>query len=118
MSATSRVSLLLVGSILAHSLPAPGQVPEEIREKLRAIGFGSSLEPSIAIYEPLLAAAPKGDLVIEKDFRYGEHERNLLDLYHLSEVIHINTGDELLGREILDFIEEGARRQRENARAR
>jgi hypothetical protein len=34
------------------------------------------------------------------------------------ETRHINTGDELLGREILDFIEEGARRQRENARAR
>jgi len=37
---------------------------------------------------------------------------------HLSEVIHINTGGELLGREILDFIAEGARRQQERARAR
>ncbi|HEY7698133.1 MAG TPA: hypothetical protein VIE88_06930, partial [Vicinamibacteria bacterium] len=37
---------------------------------------------------------------------------------HLSEVIHINSDDELLGREVLDFIEKGARRQRENARAR
>jgi acetyl esterase/lipase len=37
---------------------------------------------------------------------------------HLSEVFHINTGDELLGREILDFVEEGAARQRERARAR
>ncbi len=81
MSATGRIGLLLVGSILVRSLPASAQVPEEIREKLRAIGFGSSLEPSMAIYEPLLAAAPKGDLVIEKDIRYGEHERNLVDLY-------------------------------------
>ena len=35
----------------------------------------------MAVYEPLLAAAPKGDLVIEKGLRYGEHERNLVDLY-------------------------------------
>ncbi len=35
----------------------------------------------MAIYEPLLAAAPKGDLVVQKDVRYGEHERNLVDLY-------------------------------------
>ena len=37
---------------------------------------------------------------------------------HLSEVIHINTGDEILGWEVLDFVVEGARRQRERARAR
>ncbi len=57
------------------------QVPDGIRERLLEIGFGSSLEPSMAIYEPLLAAAPKGDLVVQKDVRYGEHERNLVDLY-------------------------------------
>ena len=82
MAAPVRFALLFAGSVLAFGVPAKGQVPDEIREKLLAIGFGDSLEPSMAIYEPLLlAAAPKGDLVIEKDVRYGEHERNLLDLY-------------------------------------
>jgi hypothetical protein len=60
---------------------AHAQVPESIREKLRAIGFGPSLEPSMAIYEPLLVRAPKGDLTIEKDLRYGPHERNRVDVY-------------------------------------
>ena len=38
----------------------------------------------MAIYEPLLAAAPKGDLIVQKDVRYGEHERNLVDMYGLA----------------------------------
>jgi acetyl esterase/lipase len=80
MAAALRLGILFAGSILACG-PAEGQVPDEIREKLLAIGFGDSLEPSMEIYEPLLAAAPKGDLVIEKDVRYGEHERNLVDTY-------------------------------------
>lgn len=37
---------------------------------------------------------------------------------HISEILHINTSDELLGREILDFIREGASRRRDGARAR
>jgi acetyl esterase/lipase len=57
------------------------QVPEAIRAKLLKIGYGPSLEPSMEIYSPLLAAAPKGDLTVEKDIRYGEHERNLVDVY-------------------------------------
>jgi len=37
---------------------------------------------------------------------------------HMTEIAHINTSDDLFGREILDFIREGADRQRANARAR
>jgi acetyl esterase/lipase len=81
MSAASRFGSLFTCAIFCFPLAAKSQVPDDVRKKLLEIGFGSSLEPSMAIYEPLLAAAPKGDLVIEKDLRYGENERNLLDLY-------------------------------------
>ena len=37
---------------------------------------------------------------------------------HMSEITHINTEDDLLGREILDFVRDGAARQREWSRAR
>ncbi len=37
---------------------------------------------------------------------------------HLSEIFHINTEDDLLGREILDFVRRGARQQLERARLR
>jgi len=37
---------------------------------------------------------------------------------HMSEIEHINTSDDLLGREILDFIHVGAARQRRDARIR
>ncbi len=37
---------------------------------------------------------------------------------HMSEISHINTSDDLLGREILEFMTVGAARQRANARAR
>jgi hypothetical protein len=88
-----RCSLLFAGSLVSFGVTAEAQAPAAIREKLRAIGFGPSLEPSMAIYEPLRARALKGDLLI-------------------------HTEDELLGREILAFIQEGAARQRENSRAR
>jgi hypothetical protein len=69
MGALSRFRVLFLCAI---SLTAEAQVPEDVRRKLLAIGFGD----------------------------------------------HFNTGDELLGREILDFVEDGAARQREHARAR
>ena len=81
MSAACRFGSLFTCAIFCFPLAAKSQVPDDVLKKLLEIGFGSSLEPSMAIYEPLLAAAPKGDLVIEKDLRYGENERNLLDLY-------------------------------------
>ena len=81
MSAACRFGSLFTCAIFCFPLAAKSQVPDDVRKKLLEIGFGSSLEPSMAIYEPLLAAAPKGDLVIEKDLRYGDNERNLLDLY-------------------------------------
>lgn len=37
---------------------------------------------------------------------------------HMSEIAHINTTDDLLGREILDFVREGAARRRRDARRR
>ncbi len=36
----------------------------------------------------------------------------------MTELAHFNTEDDLFGREILEFIHEGADRQRANARAR
>ncbi len=81
MGALSPFRVLIACGIVCAPLTAKAQVPEDVRRKLLEIGFGSSLEPSMAIYEPLLEAAPKGDLVIEKNVRYGEHERNLLDIY-------------------------------------
>jgi acetyl esterase/lipase len=81
MNAPFRFRVLFILVLLLSFLTAEAQVPENVRRKLHAIGFGPSLEPSMRIYEPLLAAAPKGDLVIEKSVRYGEHERNLVDIY-------------------------------------
>jgi acetyl esterase/lipase len=72
---------LLAGSLVSWGVVADAQVPADVREKLRAIGFAPSLEPSMAIYEPLLARAPKGNLAIEKDLHYGPYERNLVDVY-------------------------------------
>ena len=37
---------------------------------------------------------------------------------HLSEVFHINTSDDFLGREVLAFINEGAGRRRDGSSAR
>ncbi len=37
---------------------------------------------------------------------------------HFSEVLHINTSDDLLGKEIVDFVTVGAQRQQERSRAR
>jgi acetyl esterase/lipase len=68
----------LAGLVLGIAL---FQVPEAVRAKLLEIGYGPSLEPSMELYAPLLAAAPKGDLLVQKDIRYGEHERNLVDVY-------------------------------------
>ena len=57
-------------------------MPPDIREQLLDIGFtAGSLEPSMRIYRPLLAAAPKGDVSVHKDLSYGDHARHKLDVY-------------------------------------
>jgi acetyl esterase len=78
LAASTMNPLVPAGILFAFALH---QVPNEIRDKLLEIGFGPSLEPSMEIYAPLLEAAAKGDLAIQKDIRYGEHERNLVDVY-------------------------------------
>jgi acetyl esterase/lipase len=77
---THAMKAWILTALLLGASPTQAQVPDGIREKLAAIGFGSSLEPSMEIYTPLLEA-PGSDIAVEKDIRYGPNERNLLDVY-------------------------------------
>ena len=72
--------LLFVGlSIRADA--GQSTVPADIAEQLRSIGFGPSLEASMEIYLPLLAASPGDGVEVRKDLAYGDHVRHKLDVY-------------------------------------
>jgi acetyl esterase/lipase len=61
--------------------PAAGQSPpDDIKRKLLDAGFGSP-NPSMEIYTPLLAAAPKQGIKVTKDVSYGTLVRQKLDIY-------------------------------------
>ena len=74
---------LLVLALFLSAPPLLGQstVPEELREPLDNIGFGPSAGPSMELYQPLLAQAPRGGIEVVKDLQYGPYSRNLLDVY-------------------------------------
>jgi len=75
----------------------------------------------LAEYDQRNLVETSGELFVALCLRDGGRCPRIVQLRyhnHLSEVYHINTADELLGREALDFIREGADRQRERARVR
>jgi len=60
---------------------AQSTVPSAIKEQLLEIGFGPSLDPSMTIYQPRLAEAPKDGVTVTKELAYGPHARHRLDVY-------------------------------------
>ncbi|MBB2930329.1 alpha/beta hydrolase [Paraburkholderia silvatlantica] len=64
-----------------------GSLPENQRRLLLDIGprWGEDIlghrQTVIDCYTPLVASAPKDGIVVERDVRYGPHERHLLDIF-------------------------------------
>ena len=73
----------LLGGMLFVPAPATAQstVPEEVRHQLIETGFGYSVDGTLDVYLPLLAAAPQGEVTVSKDISYGDHRRHQLDVY-------------------------------------
>jgi acetyl esterase/lipase len=71
--------------------PAPGEpmgsLPGTMRREMARIGpiWGSDIQKHreivLAAYAPLLAQAPKAGIAVERDIAYGEHPRQVLDVY-------------------------------------
>jgi acetyl esterase/lipase len=70
--------------------PAPAQMsnmPEELRARLAEINptWGKDIlgnvEKTLALYTPILAAAPKAGVTIERELAYGPDARHRLDLH-------------------------------------
>ena len=62
-------------------------LPNAIRERMRAMAprwaedIVGNRKQVLAAYEPVLAARPLDGIEIERDIRYGSHERHRLDVY-------------------------------------
>ena len=83
-------SLLGLALLPALAVPAPAQMsnmPEEVRARLAEINptWGKDIlgnvEKTLALYTPILAAAPKAGVTIERDLAYGPDARHRLDLH-------------------------------------
>jgi acetyl esterase/lipase len=58
--------------------------PPDVGQKIRSLGreiTREMVQGTMQAYAPLHAAAPTDGVTVTKDVRYGEHERNVLDLY-------------------------------------
>lgn len=75
------LALSLAMWLLAAGTAAGQSMPEEIKRRLLDAGFGPS-NPSLEIFTPLLAAAPKEGIKVTKDVSYGTLPRQKLDIYH------------------------------------
>lgn len=69
------------------TLEPHGSLPEEQRRLMLDIGprWGDDIlghrQKVIECYTPVVAAAPKDGIVVERDVRYGPHERHVLDTF-------------------------------------
>jgi len=82
----------LLGMVVPLFVIAPGQaqmanMPEELRARLAEINptWGKDIlgnvAKTLALYTPILAAAPKTGVTIERDIAYGPDQRHRLDLH-------------------------------------
>jgi acetyl esterase/lipase len=61
---------------------------DPLAQQLRALGPGATLPQVQALYAPLLAAQPTAGVQVHTDLRYGEHPRQVLDVYQPTEGAH------------------------------
>jgi acetyl esterase len=80
----------IVALALASASPAPAQLanmPDELRARLAEInpGWGKDIlgnvAKTLALYTPILAAAPKAGVATTRDIAYGPDARHRLDLH-------------------------------------
>lgn len=88
--APMRLGTLVLAALLPAALalgvvaaPASAQttIPDHIRDRLVEIGFSLPYASADSIYLPLLARGPKDGVSVAKDFAYGDHPRQRLDVY-------------------------------------
>jgi acetyl esterase/lipase len=75
-----RVWLLAVG-LVGVSASVAAQMPGDIGEAVRKIGPVINAPETAKLYVPSQAKEPYQDVVVERDQKYGPHERNRLDLF-------------------------------------
>jgi acetyl esterase/lipase len=56
-------------------------IPVALAERLRQIGPSFDLPAVQALYQPLLAAQPRDGVALHADLAYGDHPRQVLDVY-------------------------------------
>lgn len=75
--------LLLIASLASIAIQeASAQtMPDEIRQKLMEMGANYTSPAVNELFRPLLAAAPKDNIKIIKNVSYGQHPRQVLDVF-------------------------------------
>ena len=81
------LGLALLPTLAAPALSQLSNMPEDLRERLAEINptwgkdITGNVAKTLALYTPILAAAPKAGVTIERDVAYGADPRQRLDLH-------------------------------------
>jgi acetyl esterase len=75
--------LLLIAFLVSFQVPdtSAQTMPDDIRRRLMEMGPNYSGPAVNEIFQPLLAAAPKGNVKVTKNVNYGPHPRHVLDVF-------------------------------------
>ena len=71
----------LLGTVLAFTAPALAQMPQDIAEKVAALGRVVDPENTAKIYAPLQEKEPYAGIKVMRDVAYGGHPRNVVDIF-------------------------------------
>ncbi|MBB5503712.1 alpha/beta hydrolase [Paraburkholderia sp. MM5384-R2] len=91
-----------------------GSLPDDQRRRLLEIGprwnedITAHRQTVIDCYTPLVAAAPKDGIVVERDVQYGTHARHVLDVFQPAALASRDDGDDPGPRDAVVFIHGGA----------
>lgn len=106
-----RLAVLCAATLALGSRSAGAQtMPDDVRRKLVEMGPLYSGPAVLDLYRPLVAAAPKDGITVTKNLAYGQHPRQLLDVYRPSGgtntpvLVYIHGGSYVGGAKDDDFV--------------
>jgi acetyl esterase/lipase len=77
-----RYLLALSTTLFVFGPALAGPMPSDKAEAIRAMGPVINPAETGKLYAPQHAKEPYEDVTVARDFKYGPHERNLLDVFH------------------------------------
>ena len=76
--------LAIATTLVTLSSASAGPMPSDKAEAIKAMGAVINAPETGKLYAPLQAKEPYENVTVERNIKYGQHDRNLLDVFRVT----------------------------------